>query len=206
MQPVDVQDVCRISAGGSGYLAVWQDNRTNLLGFANMAYEPLTGNGLDIYGLRLDQHGNPIDPGPFVICQLDGTRCGPKSRGTRRHGPGWSSSPAKRDDWYFFTDVLGVRVGADGASSTPSRSRSVPKNNDPANDRADALPTVASATARTGSPSGRTSTGSSAAKAEPVREADRGERHDAGRRAGGVAAASRTTSSVRSPRALLGHR
>ncbi|MBK8233322.1 MAG: hypothetical protein IPK72_22805 [Candidatus Eisenbacteria bacterium] len=143
VQPVDVQDVCRISAGGSGYLAVWQDNRTNLLGFANMAYEPLTGNGLDIYGLRLDQHGNPIDPGPFVICQLGRNQMRPEVAWNEAAQAWLVVFTSERDDWYFFTDVLGVRVGADGSvlDSQPIALR--PENNDPANDRADS-PTVAS--------------------------------------------------------------
>src|SRR5512143_3463002 len=58
-----------IAAGGPGYLVVWQEMRTVLSGTTNTPYNPLGGNGWDIYGARLDADGNLLDSSPILITQ-----------------------------------------------------------------------------------------------------------------------------------------
>jgi hypothetical protein len=50
-----------ISRGGNQFLVVWADYR------AKVTAEPATGS--DIYGIRLDSNGNPIEQVPFLIAQ-----------------------------------------------------------------------------------------------------------------------------------------
>ena len=59
-----------IARGGDQFLAVWADNRASTSG------EVATG--WDIYAMRLDAAGNPIDTVPIVISQGPGDQNGPK--------------------------------------------------------------------------------------------------------------------------------
>jgi FlgD Ig-like domain len=65
------QDLAQIAAGGGGFLAVWEDSRTDVLGPYAFDVIPLGGgSGMgsmrDIYAVRLDADGNPIGETIFV--------------------------------------------------------------------------------------------------------------------------------------------
>lgn len=127
----DDQKNVQIAAGGPGYLAVWEDERTVLGPFINAGYEPLLGNQRDIYAARLDTAGNPLDAAPILISNL--------GRNQKQPQVAWNGSHwlvvfvSERPDWYFFEDVVGVRVAADGTvlDATPIAIR--PELNSPAN-------------------------------------------------------------------------
>ena len=111
------QEAPSIAFGAEALLAVWSGNRAN----PTSAYEYETSS--DIYGVRLDATGAPLDPIPFPIAD------GPASQENPRIA--WTGS-----DWLvvFETTVLGetghyyekglaaVRVSPRARSSTWSRS------------------------------------------------------------------------------------
>jgi len=70
-QAAGKQEAPRIARGGSGFLAVWADNRSSLVGTG--ANGPYFGEGLgtmtDIYAARLDTTGRLIDTTPIVLSQ-----------------------------------------------------------------------------------------------------------------------------------------
>jgi len=61
-----------IAAGAGGYLAVWTDDRTAFPAGGGDA-----GSGRDIYAVRLDSSGAPLDPVPFVVNQGPGDQDDP---------------------------------------------------------------------------------------------------------------------------------
>lgn len=67
------QETPQIAAGGSGYLVVWEDSRTNYLNYPGNALqsggEPGGQSLKDIYAARLDANGNLIDTIPIVVAQ-----------------------------------------------------------------------------------------------------------------------------------------
>jgi hypothetical protein len=139
---VDVQEFSRVAAGGPGFLVVWEERRSVLSGWVNMA-GPLGGNGIDIYGMRLDALGNPLDPGPILICQDGQNQTKPQVAWNEAAGAWLVVWTSQRPDWYFFEDIVGARVSADGQllDATPIPLRL--ENNSPANDYAQ-YPTVTS--------------------------------------------------------------
>ena len=77
--------VSRSSVRGATVLAVWSDNRANSTG----GYEGETS--WDIYGMRFDASGNPLDTVPFAIAAGPGVAEDPHGLpGTVRTGS-WSS-------------------------------------------------------------------------------------------------------------------
>ena len=64
-----------IAEGGGIYLAVWQDLRTSPFVGPPFSTE---GRGFDIYALRLDAFGVPLDPAPVVIAKDFGDQTEPK--------------------------------------------------------------------------------------------------------------------------------
>jgi MYXO-CTERM domain-containing protein len=90
-----------VASNGSVFLLVWEDTRN------------VTATGLDIYGLRVDHLGNPIDPQPFVICDAPGNQF-IASAAAARDGNFlvvWSDGRNLAGD----VDIYGTRVGASGA-------------------------------------------------------------------------------------------
>lgn len=132
---VERQDRVAVAAGAGGYLVVWEDERPILTGFAGTAYEPLTGNGIDIYAARLDAAGQLVG-GPIIIAQ--------QGRDQTRPQVAWNESAqawlvvwvSQRPDWYFFQDIVCTRVSAGGEVLDPEPILLRPENNSPANDYA----------------------------------------------------------------------
>src|SRR6476646_3891804 len=63
----------QIAPGGGGYLAVWEDSRTN---YVNLIEGAAPGGGQesgqllkDIFAVRLDANGQPIDQTPIAVSQ-----------------------------------------------------------------------------------------------------------------------------------------
>ena len=76
------QETPQIAPGGNGYLAVWEDSRTNyagiLEGFLPSGGE-VTGQSLkDIYAVRLDANGQPIDTTPIIVAQATWSQTRPQ--------------------------------------------------------------------------------------------------------------------------------
>lgn len=128
---VDDQAFVQIAPGGPGYLVVWEEQRTVLGPFINAGNENLLGNQLDIYAARLDAAGNLLDEDPIVVCNLGRNQSKPQVA--------WDGSKwlvvfvSERPDWYFFRDIVGVRIAADGTvlDATPIPIRL--EQNSPAN-------------------------------------------------------------------------
>jgi hypothetical protein len=119
-----------IARGGPGYLAVWTDRRTSIASAINTT-QPLTGNKEDIYGMRLGLDGQPLDAAPIVICNSGQNQSRPQ---LAWNGSAWLVVfTSQRPDWYFFEDIVGVRVAGDGSvlDATPISIR--PELNSPAN-------------------------------------------------------------------------
>jgi hypothetical protein len=125
------QRYVQIAAGGPGYLVVWEDQRTVLGPYVDAGYENLLGNQRDIYAARLDAAGNLLDPDPIVVCNL--------GRNQEKPQVAWNGSKwlvvftSERPDWYFFQDILGVRIGRDGAVLDASPIAIRPQLDQPAN-------------------------------------------------------------------------
>lgn len=139
----DVQEYARMAAGGPGYLVVWEEHRPVISGVVNSAYTPLAGNQIDIYGVRLDASGAPLDAGPILICQ--------QARNQQKPQVAWNAAAnawlvvwsSERPDWYFYRDIVGVRVSATGQVLDPSPIPLRPETGTPSNNYAE-YPTVAS--------------------------------------------------------------
>ena len=109
---VELQEQAAVAAGGPGYLVVWEDERAVLSGQVNTAYQPLMGNQTDVYGARYDAAGILLDVQPIVISNLGRNQYRPR---VSWNGEAWLVVfQSQRPDWYFFDDVLGVRVAPDG--------------------------------------------------------------------------------------------
>lgn len=127
-QGFDDQRNVQIAAGGPGYLAVWEDERTVVGPFINAGYEPLLGNQRDIYATRLDAAGNVLDAEPIVVCNLGRNQTKPQVAWNGTH---WLVVfVSERPDWYFFRDIVGVRIAADGSvvDTTPLEIRMQPSS------------------------------------------------------------------------------
>ncbi len=127
---VSGQSDVSIARGGPGYLAVWTDYRTSLSGSITTD-QPLQGNQSDIYAMRLGLDGHPLDAGPIVICNLGRNQSKPR---VAWNGQNWLVVfISERPDWYFFDDIVGVRVAPDGSvlDATPISIR--PELNSPSN-------------------------------------------------------------------------
>lgn len=99
-----------IARGGSMYLAVWTDYRSRTNGS-----QVIQSDG-DVYGVRLDSAGNPIDAVPFVIASGMGLQRRPK---VAWNGENWlviyeSQDPTPPPVTYFDTYIRAVRVSAQG--------------------------------------------------------------------------------------------
>jgi len=109
---VRIQNNARIAAGGPGYLVVWEDQRTVLTGYLTWPNYPLMGNLKDIYAARLDANGNLLDQSPIIISNAGLNQSNPE---VAWNGQNWLVVwETMRSDWYFFTDILGVRVSPQG--------------------------------------------------------------------------------------------
>lgn len=114
---VETQDWPSIAAGGPGYLVVWDDKRPVLSTVGNtptgVAFQ---GNGFDIYGALLDTQGQVIKS-PIVIAN--------QGRNQVRPQVAWNGESflvvwtSQRPDWYFFQDIMAIRVSADGELLDP---------------------------------------------------------------------------------------
>jgi len=130
---VEDQEWPQIAAGDGTYLVVWQDTRTVLSGTTNAPSSPLAGNGWDIYGALLDSEGQMLK-GPIVISQ--------RGRNDTRPRVAWNGTAwlvvwtSERPNWYFFEDIVGARVSAQGEVIDREPIVIRPENNDPANDLA----------------------------------------------------------------------
>jgi len=108
------QETAQISRGASGYLVVWSDNRSSLIGTGTSG--PYFGEGLgtmnDIYAARLDAAGNLVDTTPIVISQALYNQTLPQV--------GWNGQSwlvvwmTEREGDRYFNDVVGVRVSTAG--------------------------------------------------------------------------------------------
>jgi len=129
---VNDQSNSRISAGGPGFLVVWEDDRTDLSGFPGTPTNPFMGNQTDIYAARLDSAGNILDDSPIIITNEAIQQTKPE---VAWNGENWLVVyVTQRPDWYFFTDIYATRVSPDGVVlDTPP----IPirlENNSPSND------------------------------------------------------------------------
>jgi len=110
---VRIQNNARIAAGDMGYLVVWEDQRTVQQGYLTWPTYPLMGNLKDIYAARLDVNGNLLDPSPIIISNAGLNQSKPD---VAWNGQNWLVVwETMRSDWYFFTDILAVRVSPQGA-------------------------------------------------------------------------------------------
>ena len=100
-----------IAAGGNTMLAVWSDKRSYPAGASYYEFETAH----DIYGMRLDATGNPIDPVPFVITQEAASQDNPQ---VVWNGTNWlvlfESYDLSGTGFYYQKSLEAVRVVARG--------------------------------------------------------------------------------------------
>ncbi|MCX6639343.1 MAG: T9SS type A sorting domain-containing protein [bacterium] len=109
---VRIQANTRIAAGGPGYLVVWRDERTVISGFIGASTVPLQGNMKDIYAARLDGNGNLLDQSPIIISNAGVNQT---QYDVAWNGQNWLVVwVTERSDWYFFQDIMAVRVSPQG--------------------------------------------------------------------------------------------
>lgn len=94
--------------GGDHILVVWSDTRGRAVGGSSVQ-----GDG-DIFGLRLDADGNPVDAVPFCVAGGMGLQDRPL---VAWNGNAWLVVYRSQDpvDGYFATRLRAVRIAADGA-------------------------------------------------------------------------------------------
>ncbi len=108
------QQTPRISRGSNGYLVVWADNRSSLVGAGPNG--PYFGQGLgtmfDIYAARLDAAGNVLDTTPIILSQAMYNQTVPR---VGWNGQNWLVvwMTERESDRYFY-DLVAVRVAPDG--------------------------------------------------------------------------------------------
>ena len=95
-----------LSAGSDSILAVWQDQRSS----------PMTSgqqSGFDLFAVRLDALGLPIDPLPFPITMAGGLQSTPR---VAWNGSAWLVAWVGQvsTEFYYTDALLAVRVAADG--------------------------------------------------------------------------------------------
>lgn len=128
----------RIAHGDGNYLAVWEDLRTDIAGWINTSI-PLIGNETDIYAARMDAGGNILET--LVVTSEGRNQVDPD---VAFNGEDWLIVyMSQRPDWYFFDDIMAVRISGSGELLDPEPIVVRPENNEPAND-AGAYPTVTS--------------------------------------------------------------
>ena len=107
----------RIASGGTTYLAVWADKRSILTGLGNFDFETST----DIYAIRLDALGNPIEPTPFPITTGPGSQENPQ---VVWNGTNWlvvyESYRLNGTGYYYEKSLEAVRVSTDGQLLDPT--------------------------------------------------------------------------------------
>ena len=95
-----------LAAGGDMILAVWQDQRGSPI---------LTGqqSGFDLFAVRLDAQGAPVDPLPFVVSMGGGTQETPR---VAWNGTAWLVAWVGQvsTEFYYTNALLAARVAADG--------------------------------------------------------------------------------------------
>ena len=95
-----------LSAGSGSILAVWQDQRSS----------PMTSgqqSGFDLFAVRLDALGMPIDPLPFAITMAGGLQSTPR---VAWNGSAWLVAWVGQvsTEFYYTNALLAARVAADG--------------------------------------------------------------------------------------------
>jgi hypothetical protein len=99
-----------IASGGPGSLVVWEDARTVMAGQGGS--DVRMGNQTDVYGQLLDATGQPVFTQPIVVCNAPRNQLAPR---VAWNGQCWLVVfVTERADWWFFHDVVGVRVDASG--------------------------------------------------------------------------------------------
>ena len=100
-----------IAAGDDSFLVVWSDRRA--ADGASLVYEVETSN--DIYAVRLDANGNPIDEVPFVVTQGRATQSHPQ---VAWNGSNWlvvyQTINVSGTGFYYSAALEAVRVSPDG--------------------------------------------------------------------------------------------
>lgn len=96
-----------VAAGDDGFLVVWSDSRGR-----NSGGQTVQSDG-DIFGIRLDASGSPIDPFPFMIAGGPGLQRYPT---VAWNGENWLVLYQSQDpvDGYFQTQIRAVRVSPQG--------------------------------------------------------------------------------------------
>jgi PKD repeat protein len=115
-----------IASGGSAVLAVWQDKRAfpTSLPFPSSEWETSS----DIYGMRLDADGQPLDRAPLVVTQEAASQSNPQ---VVWNGTNWlvvfESVDINGTGFYFADSLEAVRISPDGVvlDSTPIKIRNV---------------------------------------------------------------------------------
>ena len=113
-----------IAAGGNTMLAVWSDKRSYPAGAPFYEFETAH----DIYGMRLDASGNPIDTVPFVITQEAASQDNPQ---VVWNGTNWlvlfESYDLSGTGFYYQKSLEAVRVSPTGQvlDATPIKIRGV---------------------------------------------------------------------------------
>jgi len=108
------QETPEISRGANGYLAVWADNRSSLIGTGTSGpyFGEALGTMIDIYAARLDATGNLVDATPIIISRAPYNQTSPQV--------GWNGQNwlvvwmTEREGDRYFNDVVGVRVSPTG--------------------------------------------------------------------------------------------
>lgn len=107
----------QIARGGSSYLVVWEDSRTNYInlieGFAPGGGEESGQLLKDIYAIRIDANGQPIDQTPIVVSQDVRSQTKPQ---VAWNGENWlvAWSTERLAGTSTTIDVMAARVSAGG--------------------------------------------------------------------------------------------
>ncbi len=101
----------RLAAGGSGFLAVWSDSRSLLAGGESTT-------DYDVYAMRLDANGSPIDATPIPVATRYGYQRNPQ---VAWNGENWLVVFESQDPAFsYYADYLrGVRISPAGAVLDP---------------------------------------------------------------------------------------
>ncbi|MCY2959872.1 MAG: hypothetical protein NTY35_06865 [Planctomycetota bacterium] len=105
------QTVPRIAAGGGGYLAVWSDSRALVVGGEQTT-------DLDVYAMRLDASGTPLDATPIPVTTRYGYQRNPQ---VAWNGESWLVVWESQDPAFsYYGDYLrGARVSSAGVVLDP---------------------------------------------------------------------------------------
>jgi hypothetical protein len=105
-----------IAQGGSLFLAVWTDARTD---GGRRVGNAFGGFGSDIYAARLDASGNLIDTTPFIIAQRVGKQAVPQ---VVWNGQNWLVAWTSQEPtaYFYAPQVLAARVSPQGAVLDPN--------------------------------------------------------------------------------------